>query len=58
MPRQPSTAKSDDTYPEEEAQRRFIGTLRAALNTPPKPMISPKKKKAKRAKATKPRKQT
>jgi hypothetical protein len=49
MPRHPSTAKSDDTYPEEEAQRRFIGTLRAALNTPPKPMISPKKKKAKKA---------
>jgi hypothetical protein len=28
---------SDDSYSEAEAQRRFLGTLKAALNTPPKP---------------------
>lgn len=26
------------SYPEEEAQRRFEAILRAALNTPPKPL--------------------
>ena len=40
---------SDEKFSDEESQRRFMGTLRAALNTPPKPMVSPKKKKAKRA---------
>jgi hypothetical protein len=49
----PGKSKQDDQYSEEKAQRRFMGTLRAALNTPPKPMISPKKKKAKRAKVAK-----
>ena len=43
-----------DLYSEEEAQRRFLGTLKAALNTPPKPMLSRKKKKAKAKKAKKP----
>jgi hypothetical protein len=34
-------AKSrDDQYSEEEAQRRFLGSLKAALNTPPKPLKS------------------
>jgi hypothetical protein len=47
----PGKTKSDDQYSEEEAQRRFIGTLRAALNTPPKPMkAAPKKKAAQRKK--------
>jgi hypothetical protein len=26
----------DDSYSEAEAQRRFLGTLKVALNTPPK----------------------
>jgi hypothetical protein len=29
--------KSDEQYSDQEAQRRFLGTLKAALNTPPKP---------------------
>jgi hypothetical protein len=28
----------DEQYSEQEAQRRFLGTLKAALNTPPKPL--------------------
>jgi len=46
--------QDDELYSDEEAQRRFIGTLRAALNTPPKPMIVPKKKAAKAKKTKKP----
>jgi hypothetical protein len=30
--------KSDDMYSEQEAQQRFMGSLKAALNTPPKPL--------------------
>jgi hypothetical protein len=30
----------DEQYSEQEAQRRFLGTLNAALNTPPKPLKS------------------
>jgi hypothetical protein len=52
----PKKDLGDDQYSEEEAQRRFIGTLRAALNTPPKPMVSRKKKKAKAKTAKKPSK--
>jgi hypothetical protein len=29
--------KNSDRYSDEEAQRRFLGSLKAALNTPPKP---------------------
>jgi hypothetical protein len=29
--------KTDEQYTEQEAQRRFLNSLRAALNTPPKP---------------------
>ena len=29
--------KTDDQYSEQEAQRRFLGSLKVALNTPPKP---------------------
>jgi hypothetical protein len=32
------TDKKDDKYPEDEAERRFLGTVKAALNTPPKPL--------------------
>jgi hypothetical protein len=28
----------DDAYSEAEAQRRFLGALKAGLNTPPKPL--------------------
>ena len=30
----------DEQYSEQEAQRRFLGTLKAALNTSPKPLKS------------------
>jgi hypothetical protein len=30
--------KANDQYPEEEAQRRFMAALKAAVNTPPKPL--------------------
>lgn len=29
--------RTDEQYSEAEAQRRFLGSLKAALNTPPKP---------------------
>jgi hypothetical protein len=32
-----SAIKKDEQYSKEEAQRRFLGSLKAALNTPPKP---------------------
>ena len=30
--------KAEDQYPEQEAQRRFMAALKAAVNTPPKPL--------------------
>lgn len=50
--------KDDDKYTEEEAQRRFLGTVRAALNTPPKqlkdmPRKWSGKKRSQRRKKTK-----
>jgi hypothetical protein len=47
--------KSDDTYSEEETQRRVEATLRAALTTPPKPKTA-KLKPAKRGQPRKPAK--
>ena len=45
-----SVKSRNDDYPPEEAQRRFEAALRAALNTPPKPVKDmPKKKGGKRA---------
>jgi hypothetical protein len=40
--------KQKDEYSEQEAQRRFLGSLKAALNTPPKPLksMTPKGSKA------------
>ena len=32
--------KSDQQYSEQEAQRRFLAALKAAVNTPPKPLKS------------------
>jgi hypothetical protein len=44
-------AKPDEQYSEQEAQRRFIGSLKAALNTPPKPLKSmPKRGRAAQSK--------
>jgi hypothetical protein len=40
---------TDDTYSDAEAQRRFEAALKAALNTPPKPMKDIPKKKPKKA---------
>jgi hypothetical protein len=39
---------SDDKYSEQEAQSRFLASLKAALNTPPKPLknMTPKRNKA------------
>jgi hypothetical protein len=31
-------AKETDQYSEKEAQRRFMASLKAAVNTPPKPL--------------------
>jgi hypothetical protein len=36
----------EDEYSEEEAQRRFLATVKAALNTPPKPQKSMTRKGA------------
>jgi hypothetical protein len=45
----------DDAYSEAEAQRRFLGALKAGLNTPHKPLKEkPKVKKA--VKKSKPKK--
>lgn len=33
-------SKNDDVYPEQEAQQRFMAALKAAVNTPPKPLKS------------------
>jgi len=33
-------AKEPDQYSEKEAQRRFMASLKAAVNTPPKPLKS------------------
>ena len=35
-----TNAKSDEQYSEQEAQWRFMATLKAAVNTPPKPLKS------------------
>jgi hypothetical protein len=45
--------KSSDEYSDEEAQRRFMASLEAAVNTPPKPLksMTPKRPKSKRKKA-------
>jgi hypothetical protein len=47
--------RSDEQYTEEETQRRFLGSLKAALNTPPKPLksMTPKRPKAQRKRAAK-----
>jgi hypothetical protein len=47
----------DDQYTEEEAQRRFLATVKAALNTPPKPLKElprkrPKKQRPRKAKSS------
>jgi hypothetical protein len=41
--------KKDESYSDTEAQRRFLGALKAGLSTPPKPL----KDKPKMRKATK-----
>jgi len=38
---------ADQKYSEEEAQRRFMASLKAAVNTPPKPLKSMTPKRAK-----------
>jgi hypothetical protein len=44
------TKSDNEQYDEAESQRRFEAALRAALNTPPKPLKDmPKKKGGKRA---------
>jgi hypothetical protein len=43
-----SISKSEGQYSEEEAQRRFKKTLKAALNSPPKPLKSMVSKKLSR----------
>lgn len=50
--------KDDEQYPEDVAQKRFIASVRAALNTPPSPLKDvprkwsrAKRKQRKKAKA-------
>jgi hypothetical protein len=38
--------QNDDQYSEQEAQRRFMAALKAAVNTPPKPLSEMKRKKS------------
>jgi hypothetical protein len=40
-------AQSNDDYPPEEAQKRFMTALKAAVNTPPRPLKSMTRKVAK-----------
>jgi hypothetical protein len=44
------TTKPDDQFSDKEAQRRFMATLKAAVNTPPKPLksMTPKRPKKQR----------
>jgi hypothetical protein len=43
--------KTADQYSEKETQRRFMASLKAAVNTPPKPLKDvPKKRKKKQGK--------
>ena len=46
--------KSSDEYSAEEAQRRFMASLKAAVNTPPKPLksMTPKRPKKQLKKKT------
>ena len=46
---------SGDDYSEQEAQQRFMAALKAAVNTPPKPLksMTPKHPKLQRAKRKK-----
>ncbi len=37
-------SRKADEYSEQETQQRFLGSLKAALNTPPKPLKSMPKK--------------
>jgi hypothetical protein len=37
-----------DRYSEEEAQQRFVSAVKAALNTPPKPLKSMSRKRSKK----------
>jgi hypothetical protein len=45
----------DEQYSEQEAQKRFMGSLKAALNTPPKPLksMTPKRPKTQRRRVAK-----
>lgn len=44
-----STKRENEEFPPDEAQRRFEAAIRAALNTPPKPMKDMPKKRKPRA---------
>jgi hypothetical protein len=41
-------SRDNEQYSEDEAQRRFLQSLKAAVNTPPKPLKSLPRKRAKR----------
>ncbi|HMJ28485.1 MAG TPA: hypothetical protein VK512_07180 [Xanthobacteraceae bacterium] len=42
-----SGKNGNEQYSEKEAQRRFMASLKAAVNTPPKPLKDVPKKRAK-----------
>jgi hypothetical protein len=46
----------DESYPEPEAERRFLGALKAGLSTPPKPLKDKPKVRKPSAPPTKPTK--
>jgi hypothetical protein len=46
-------AKPSDQYSKEEAQRRFMRSLKAAVNTPPKPLKNMPRKRIKKQKTKK-----
>jgi hypothetical protein len=55
MARSPDHQKKDEQYSDEEAQKRFMQSLKAAVKTPPKPLksMTPKRNKKQRTLAKK-----
>jgi hypothetical protein len=49
----PRPKNETDQYSEEEAQRRFMASLKAAVNTPPKPLKDKPRRTSKKPRAKK-----
>jgi hypothetical protein len=50
-----SAANKDEKYSDEEAQKRFMQSLKAAVNTPPKPLKNMTRKRSQKQTKTKPK---